>query len=178
MFDDLGDLDRGDPDALRLRFVRRLAHAPEKVFRALTEAEHLRAWFPTDIIGERKAGAPLKFEFREGEGPPIEGAMVAYDPPHLVEYQWGNDETLRFELTPDGDGTVLTFVNTFAELGKAARDAAGWHTCLDLLGHELAGTTPPWEQPARWKQVHPRYVEALGPEASTMGPPDSKPEYQ
>jgi len=177
MFDDLGELERRDGE-LQLRFVRRLAHTPDKVFDALTQPEHLRAWFPTDIIGERTTGAPLKFEFRDGEGPTIEGTLLAYDPPNLVEYQWGDDETLRFELTPDGVGTVLTFVNTFAEIGKAARDAAGWHTCLDLLGHELAGTTPPWEQPARWKQVHPRYVETLGPDASTIGPPDSKPDYQ
>ena len=27
--------------------------ATEKVFAALTEPDHLRAWFPTDIIGER-----------------------------------------------------------------------------------------------------------------------------
>ena len=177
MSDDLGELDRSD-GALRLRFVRRLPHAPEKVFRALTEAEHLRAWFPTDVVGERRAGAALEFEFREGEGPTIEGAMLAYDPPRVVEYQWGNDETLRFELEADGDGTVLTFVNTFAELGKAARDAAGWHTCLDLLELHLADQTPPWGQPQRWKQVHARYVEALGHEAATIGPPDSKPEYQ
>jgi uncharacterized protein YndB with AHSA1/START domain len=177
MFDDLGELDRSG-DALRLRFVRRLPHEPEKVFRALTEPEHLSAWFPTDIVGERRAGAALKFEFREGEGPIIEGTLLAYDPPRVLEYQWGEDETLRFELAPDDRGTVLTFVNTFAELGKAARDAAGWHTCLDLLGHELAGSNPPWEQSARWKQVHSRYVDGLGAEASTIGPPDSKPEYQ
>jgi uncharacterized protein YndB with AHSA1/START domain len=177
MFDDLGELDRSGV-VLRLRFVRRLPHEPEKVFRALTEPEQLSAWFPTDIVGERRAGAALKFEFREGEGPTIEGALLAYDPPRVVEYQWGDDETLRFELAPDGEGTVLTFVNTFAELGKAARDAAGWHTCLDLLGHQLARTKPPWEQSARWKQVHPRYVDVLGPEASAIGPPDSKPEYQ
>ena len=178
MFDDLGELDRSDADALRLRFVRRLAHAPEKVFRALTEPEHLRAWFPTDIIGERKTGAHLKFEFRDGEGPTIQGTLLAYDPPTLVEYQWGDDETLRFELAPDGDGTVLTFVNTFVELGKAARDAAGWHTCLDLLDHELDGTTPDWTQSERWKQVHPRYVHALGADAATIGPPESMPDYQ
>ena len=30
------------------------------------------------------------------------------------------------------------------EVGKAARDAAGWHACLDILGHHLAGEKPPW----------------------------------
>lgn len=176
MADDLGTLDR-DADGLRLTFTRWLAHAPETVFRALTEPEHLRAWFPSDVVGERRTGAPLKFEFREAQGPTIDGTLLSYDPPRLVEYQWG-DETLRFELAADGDGTLLTFVNTFRELGRAARDAAGWHTCLDLLGLHLDGREPSWTQPERWKQVHARYVDALGPEAATIGPPDSKPEYQ
>ena len=59
------------------------------------------------------------------------------------------------------------------EVGKAARDAAGWHACLDILGHHLAGEKPPWSPVERWDQVHAQYVERLGPEASTIGPPES-----
>jgi uncharacterized protein YndB with AHSA1/START domain len=168
MSDDLGELERTD-GALRLRFVRRLPHSPQKVFRALTEPEHLKAWFPTDVIGERRTGAPLKFEFRDGEGPTIEGTMLAYDPPHVVEYQWGNDETLRFELEAEGDGTVLTFVNSFADLGKAARDAAGWHVCLEHLVDELDGNAP---REVAWKPLNEAYAERFGPEAATIGPPE------
>lgn len=155
----------------QLRFTRRLAHPPEKVWRALTEPEHLTAWFPTDIEGERAAGAPLRFVFRHGEGPTIDGELLAWDPPSLLELRWGGGETLRFELRPDGAGSVLTFVNTFDELGKAARDAAGWHACLDFLGHHLDGTAAPWTSSERWQQVHERYVERLGAAASTIGPP-------
>ncbi|HEY3000251.1 MAG TPA: SRPBCC family protein [Acidimicrobiales bacterium] len=171
--DDLGRLDRHD-GRWRLRFVRRLPHPPAKVFRALTEREHLAAWFPTDVIGDREAGAKLRFVFRDDEAPPIDGEMVAYDPPRLVEYRWGDEETLRFELAPDdgGRGTVLTFANGFDELGKAARDAAGWHACLDLLAVHLDGAEPPWSPRDRWGDVHPRYVAALGPEAAAIGPPD------
>ena len=73
-----------------------------------------------------------------------DGEMLTFDPPARLEFRWG-EERLRFELAPEGDGCVLTFVNTFDDLGKAARDAAGWHVCLDVLGHYLAGETPPWE---------------------------------
>ncbi|UMG93452.1 SRPBCC domain-containing protein [Nocardioides sp. TF02-7] len=45
-----------DGDRVGLRFERRLAHPPEKVWRALTESEHLRHWFPADIVG----GAPQR----------------------------------------------------------------------------------------------------------------------
>jgi len=40
-------------DRWQLHFTRRLPHPPEKVWRALTEPEHLKEWFPNDIEGER-----------------------------------------------------------------------------------------------------------------------------
>jgi uncharacterized protein YndB with AHSA1/START domain len=165
-----GQLEQADR-RWQLRFTRKLPHPPEKVWRALTEPEHLAAWFPTDIEGERAAGAPLRFVFRNGEGPTIEGQMLVYEPPSVLEFRWGDDEMLRFEVQPDDGGSLLTFVNTFDKLGKAARDAAGWHARLDLLAHHLSGEPAPWSPQERWQQVHPVYVERLGPEAATIGPP-------
>jgi uncharacterized protein YndB with AHSA1/START domain len=164
---DYGELER-DGDRCQLRFVRRLPYAPEKVWRALTEADGLAAWFPTTIEGEFAAGATLRFNFRHGEADGFEGAMVACEPAVLLEFAWGPDDYLRFELHPDGDGTVLTFTDTFTPLGKAARDAAGWHSCFDALEAHLAGTEAP---KARWAEVHPTYVQRFGPEASVLGPP-------
>ena len=60
---------------------------------------------------------------------------------------------MRFELQPDGDGTVLTFTDTFDEYGKAARDGAGWHACLDMLRFALDGTTPPGDNGAYWRKI-------------------------
>jgi uncharacterized protein YndB with AHSA1/START domain len=48
----------------QLRFTRDLHHPPEKVWRSITEPEHLAAWFPSDIEGERAVGAVLRFPFR------------------------------------------------------------------------------------------------------------------
>jgi uncharacterized protein YndB with AHSA1/START domain len=166
--DEHGTLEEAGDDFWRMRFTRRLAHPPAKVWRALTEPEHLTAWFPTDIEGERKEGAPLHFVFRKGEGDPFDGEMLTYDEPSVLEFTWGPDDRVRFELEADGDGTVLRFVNVFRPLGKAARDSAGWHHCLDNLVHHLDGA-PANEK--RWKQVHADYVERFGPEAATMGPP-------
>jgi uncharacterized protein YndB with AHSA1/START domain len=165
-----GELDHVDGRPT-LRFTRRLAHPPEKVWRALTEPEHLAVWFPSSIEGERKEGAALQFVFPHGEGPTIEGEMITYDPPSVLEYRWG-DEVLRFTLEPADGGTHLTFVNTFDDIGKAARDAAGWHACLDALEYDVDGDKPPWSPEQRWAQVHPHYVEHLPPEASTIGPPN------
>lgn len=154
----------------QLRFTRELPHPPERVWRALTEPEHLAAWFPTEIIGERAAGAALRFVFPDDEGPPFDGEMITYDPPSVLEYRFG-DDTLRFELEPAGRNTVLTFTDTFDEVGRAARDGAGWHGCLDVLDYHLAGKEPPWTPQERWHDVHDAYVERFGPDASTIGPP-------
>ena len=116
-----------------LRFERPLDHPVARVWSAITEPDGLAAWFPFDIEGERATGAPLRFVFREGEGEPFEGAMVEFDPPSVMELRWEDDETLRLEVTPRDSGCVLTLINRFDEIGKAARDAAGWHACLDVL---------------------------------------------
>jgi uncharacterized protein YndB with AHSA1/START domain len=169
--EDFGTLERSN-DLSVLRYRRRLAHPPDKVWRALTEDEHLAAWFPTTIEGDRAAGAPLRFSFRDAEAEPFAGEMQVFEPPSVMELRWG-DDVLRFELAADGpEGTVLDLVVTFPEYGKAARDGAGWHVCLDRLGVAVAGAEPPWSQQERWREVHRVYVAQLGPEASVLGPPE------
>ena len=153
----------------RVRFTRRLAHPPEKVWRAVTEPEHLAAWFPTTIEGDRAEGAKLRFNFRDGEAPGFDGELLTYRPPELLEFTWGPDR-LRLELRPHGDGTELILLDTLEELGKAARDAAGWHVCLDRLAARLDGT----EAGTEWTEVHDGYVARFGPEAATIGPPEGK----
>ena len=160
-------------DQWHVRFTRALPHPPEKVWRALTEPEHLAGWFPTEIIGERADGATLRFEFRDGEGPGFDGTMVRYDPPRVLEFFWGED-LLRFELEPTDEGTMLTLTDTLEELGKAARDAAGWHYCLDRFDFVLDGR--PRKGDDSWKQLNDMYVERFGPAASTIGPPGGNPE--
>jgi uncharacterized protein YndB with AHSA1/START domain len=165
-----GTLERTDTGA-RLRFTRHLDHPLEKVWRAITEPEHLAAWFPDTIVVERWAvGARLRFE-HEGVVDPFEGEVLAFEPPHRLEFSWGTD-VLRIELEADGDATRLTLLDTIDELGKAARDGAGWHVCLDQLEHHLDGRPLPGSASERWREVHPGYVEAFGPEAAAIGPPE------
>ncbi len=140
-----GTLDHLGDGRWQLRFTRTLLHPPEKVWRAITEPEHLEHWFPTTIEGERSAGARLRFLFPGGQAPPIEGEMLAYE---------------------------LTLLDTLDERGKAARDGAGWHTCLDGLAAHLRGEADARRAMDTWKDVHPQYVESFGPEAATIGPPE------
>jgi uncharacterized protein YndB with AHSA1/START domain len=165
---DLGTLAR-QGDRWMLTFTRKLAHPREKVWRAVTEPQHLAVWYPQEIVGERKAGAPLRFVTPGGGGHGFDGQMLVFDPPSVMEFTWGPD-LLRIELAADGAGTVLTLTDTFDDVGKAARDAAGWHECLERLTDDLDGTPlPALGEP--WRKIHPVYVATLGPEASTIGPP-------
>jgi uncharacterized protein YndB with AHSA1/START domain len=151
----------------RLTFARHLHHSPERVWQAITEPEELAVWFPQRIVGERVAGAPLRFVSSEGDG--FDGEMLVFDPPSAIEFTWGGDR-LRMELRPHDGGTLLILTDTFDDLGKAARDAAGWHECLHRLAGELQGSAPSaWGDV--WRRVHPIYVERLGPKAATVGPP-------
>lgn len=70
------------------------------------------------------------------------------------------------------EGTELTLLDTLDQHGKAARDAAGWHACLDALTLHLDGERDARGAMRHWADLHQRYVADLGPEASTIGPPE------
>jgi uncharacterized protein YndB with AHSA1/START domain len=150
----LGDVLR-DGDRRGLRYERRLGHPPEKVWRALTESEHLQHWMPADIVGERRAGAsielpfwPAQVERYEIEEPVLHGEIRVWDPPSVFEWTWDTD-LLRWELAPHGDGgTLLTFTTWLGDPGDETTTgtAAGYHVCLDQLVELLdRGSVAPLE---------------------------------
>ena len=155
----------------QLRFTRTLRHPQSKVWRAITEPEHLSQWFPTTIEGERAPGAPLRFSFPGGEAPPMDGEMLEFKPEDVMELRWGPD-VIRIELRPVPEGTELTLIDILEEHGKAARDGAGWHVCLDALEAALGGDDDARQRMSTWDAVHPHYVESFGPAAATIGPPE------
>ena len=81
-----------------LCFRRRLNHSAERVWRARADTDEQEHWFP--------AGEPLR--------------VTVSEPSRLLEGTWFGD-TLRFALTPEGDGCVLEFTHTFADRAIAAR---------------------------------------------------------
>jgi uncharacterized protein YndB with AHSA1/START domain len=146
-----------------LRFERRLAHPVAKVWRAITEPSELAHWFPSHVQGEMRAGGGLTFRFEHMplDAPlTMEGRVTDFDPPRLFAFYWGDDH-LRFELeaSPQGDACVLRLIATLDARDKAARDAAGWHQCLDGLERQLGGTAP--ERPMRtdaWREHYDEYA--------------------
>jgi uncharacterized protein YndB with AHSA1/START domain len=145
-------------------FERRLAHPVDAVWRAITEPAELAAWFPDSVEYEARVGGKMHFEFPPGvDYPPMDGEVLAYDPPRRFHFTWGPDE-LHFDLEPldDGASCLLRLTDLLSESEKAARDAAGWHVCLDTLDDHLSGvkTTAPGSRPnSAWKGHYERYVE-------------------
>jgi uncharacterized protein YndB with AHSA1/START domain len=157
-----------DQERPQVRLERDLPDPPEEVWGALTERERLRDWFPCDVIvegGEWRVGAAIRFPFpAEVIEQTLAGEVLAVEEPRVLAYTWG-EETLRFELIPQGGGTRLVLTDELAP-GAAARNAAGWDTCLDrLVGLEPAADA--------WKGRFAVYSTAFEPE---LGPQEGPPE--
>ena len=125
-----------------IRFERHLPHSIETLWTALTDADEMRSWFPTRIeIDEWKNGATLTHHFDEHDIDPLPGTVIEWQPPRRVRFTWAEDE-ITFELTAAPDGTVFVLTEELSA-ANAARNAAGWESCLDRLqfGREMESWT-------------------------------------
>lgn len=147
-----------------VRLERHLADPPEVVWRALTEREQLRTWFPCDVIvsgGRWEAGAAITFPFSPEVT--LSGEVLEVAEPHRLAFTWGA-ETLRFELAAAAGGTLLVLTDELPP-DAATRNAAGWDACLDqLAGIKVAEDA--WR--SRFDAYCARFQPVLGPQA---GPP-------
>jgi uncharacterized protein YndB with AHSA1/START domain len=150
-----------------VRLERHLADPPDLVWRALTEREQLRSWFPCDVIvsgGRWEVGAAITFPFRpEVMDMTLTGEVLEVDEPNVLAFTWGED-TLRFELSTERDGTRLVLIDELPPSG-AARNAAGWEQCLD----RLQGLQP---APDSWQPRFEHYAAAFEP---TLGQQEPRP---
>ena len=150
-----------------LRFERRLAHPPEKVWRALTEREHLSQWYPFSAMEiDLRTGGAIRFD--DGEGSTLEAVITELDPPRVFAFRTPagemldreGDNLLHFELRPDDEGSLLVFTHTFDDRPAAASYAAGWTLCLDALEMVVEGRPVEWGSPPA--ELHEAFVEKFG----------------
>jgi uncharacterized protein YndB with AHSA1/START domain len=159
------DIDHGRST---LRFERLINHPRARVWRAVTDPDELRAWFPSAVVYEPRVGAPMQFDFGGEHGLDAwPGEVLEWDPPSVFAFAWGED-VLRFQLSDEGDATRLVFTHSFAhQPGKEARDAAGWAACFEAFDALLDGA----DEPAMgdWARHHDEHVALFG-ELALEGP--------
>ncbi len=141
-----------DGNTASITFERRLPHPVGTVWTAITDPAQRERWFgPTSL--EPKEGGRIE---TIAEGPPApaevrksKGIIRVWDPPHTFEYEDDSPNTgktiIRFELTTDGDTTILRLINSGLKIPDARGYAPGWHAFLDRLEALLdGGQLPGW----------------------------------
>lgn len=148
-------------DRAVLNFKRRLPFPIEAVWSAITDPAERKQWMGEMTIDARVGG---QIEL-VASGPPLPterkrmtGRILVWDPPHVLEHEWKQpiveDGVVRYELYPDGDGTLLRFTHRGLSVRNATGFRSGTHAFLDRLQAYLAGTDlPDWSE---------RYAEVAG----------------
>ncbi|MDG4825375.1 SRPBCC family protein [Asanoa sp. WMMD1127] len=156
--DRLGHLDvRGETATMTFR--RRLPYPIDAVWAAITDPAERAIWFGATTIDARPGGTitmmpddpPAAPEAKE-----MTGRILTWQPPTgagartaVLEHEWRQriveDGVVRYELTEDGDGTVLVFTHRGLSVRNAQGFIPGTHAFLDRLGAHLAAEEiPAW----------------------------------
>jgi uncharacterized protein YndB with AHSA1/START domain len=141
-----------DGERAVLHFERRLPFPIERVWSAITDPDERAQWFGTTTIDAREGGAIDMV----ATGPPLPperkrmtGRILVWDPPHVFEHEWRQpiveDGVVRYELSRDGDGTLLRFSHRGLGVRNGSGFLAGTHAYLDRLeAHLGGGELPDW----------------------------------
>jgi uncharacterized protein YndB with AHSA1/START domain len=168
---------RKEGDKWTLVLVRDLAHPPAKVWQALTDPEHLRAWAPYDSDQNLGAVGTAKLTTVGAPTPLVsETRVTRAEAPEVLELTWGGQH-LRWQLEPlGGGGTRLTLCHNI-DRRYIAMGAAGWHVCLDVLDRFLVGKPlgrivgPDAMKFGGWQRLHAEYAKQFGVETPNWSSP-------
>lgn len=123
-----------------------IAAAPERVFRAVTDAEALEQWMATNVESDARTGGRFRYEF-EFEDPAQnntqEGEYQVVEVGRRVVLPWvfpfsPKRTTVEYALTSEGNGTRVDFTHAGFEDGEPWDGAyqsftGGWTMFLEGL---------------------------------------------
>lgn len=131
-----------------IAFERRYGHPIEAVWKALTDPAHLARWYMTKASLDPRPGGSIDYVSGISQFH-VTGKILTWDPPRVFEHEWnvepreylpkGERSVVRWELTPDGDGTILRITHRHLTQQTAKGFVAGTHAFLDRLEDELDG---------------------------------------
>lgn len=146
-----------------VRIVRILPGPIERVWEYLTDPEKRARWFCGGVL-EQKAGGkvefamvhknlapnetpPAKYAHVQDPGVTFEGRVLRCEPPRLLVYTFGSDDSeVTFELTPQDKQVMLVLIHRTRgdeERAELTNYASGWHTHLTHLVAQLEGAPRP-----------------------------------
>jgi uncharacterized protein YndB with AHSA1/START domain len=132
-----------------IRVERRVAARPSAVFRYLTESTLWARWQGESAELDPTPGG--RFLVRMAEGQVVEGQFVTIEPERRVVVTWGwqqhprmppGTSTVEFELTPDGDGTLVRLTHHGLPPEDVPIHRAGWDAFLPRLAVAATGGDP------------------------------------
>ncbi len=123
-----------------LRLTRRYAAAPEEVWDALSDPESLARWLAAPrMIELRRDG---RFELESVGGGRVECRVREIEPGRMLELDWryGDEEPsiVRFELSEDGEETVLVLEHSRIDEPLGMVYIARWTGAVERLGARVA----------------------------------------
>ncbi len=138
---------------------RRIAIAarPRTAWEYLVDPDKAVRWIGVLADLDPRPGGTYRVEVIPGSV--AQGKFVEFDPPHRLVHTWGwepgSDGSVRpgstivkFELIPDGDGTLLRLTHrALPDPAAAVSQAAGWEHYLARLAVAARGFDPgtdPW----------------------------------
>lgn len=152
--------------------IQRLLPGPaERIWAYLVDGEKRRLWLAAGEMPGAVGGAfTLTWRNDELTDPPgerpadfgpehaMQSRVLAFDPPHLLAFSWGETGEVRITLAPAGERVLLTLTHLRVPEGPARRMiGAGWHAHLDVLAAKAEGLSPPPFWP-RWLALHEEYA--------------------
>ena len=156
-----------------VRIMRTLPGPIERVWEYLTDPEKRARWFCGGVL-EQRAGGKIEFamvhknlapdetpppEYAKVQDPGVtfEGRVIECEPPRLLVFTFGSDDSeVTFELTPQDREVLLVLTHRTRgaeERGELSNYASGWHIHLLHLAALLEGAPRPpfWSLHAKLK---------------------------
>ena len=135
---------------MSIEIRRTLAASPERVFRALTDADELSRWWTTTAESDPRTGGTFSYGFGfedAARNHTYAGNYHEVSPGEFVSYPWQGalgETTVDVRLRPAGSGTELTLVHRGWGEGADWDEAVslhqqGWGFFLDNLVAYLDG---------------------------------------
>jgi len=172
-------------DRHTIEFVRFYPHPIERVWRAVTDASEIAAWFFSPARVEARPGGAYALG---GPASDFRGVVQAVEPPRLVRYggpaPHGPEGYWQFELEDAPGGTRMKFVqhsqpgfwsnahgwpadppdHPAGELNPwRPATLGGWHAAFDHLGDRMDGAPPRPVDEAALQDLYRRLMRRTQP---------------